>query len=347
MTLSPRHRTVLAVAIAALLVAVVVWAVGKSRGEAAAEADRERPVTTPQRVFSEDGQTILRIDAATLARSGIATAPLAASDGSITIPVFASVLDTSRLTDLVNNWAVANAQLAAADARARASQASVNRTRLLYADDQNASLAQLQAAEAGYAADRAGANAARVQSQTAAASLRQEFGPALSPGSSLAAAIVARRAMLLQVELPDSNGGAPRTIAIEADGGVRVLARYLGPAARADPRVPGRGAYYVVPASSGLVPGMNVTAQFVTGGGAGGAIVPATAIVRWQGRDWIYRGRSDGAFVRTPIATDQRNSAGDAIVVAPAAGSVVATRGAQLLLSEELRAQAPAQGDGD
>lgn len=347
MTLSSRYRTVLAAAIAALFIVLAVWAIGRSRGEAAAEADRERPVATPQRVFSDAGQTILRIDAATLARSGIAATPLAASDGAITIPVFASVLDTSRLTDLVNGWAVATAQLATAEARVRASEANVNRTRLLYADDRNASLAQLQAAQAGYAADRAGANAARIQSRTARASVRQEFGPALSPGSALAAAMVARRILLLQVELPASTANAPRTIAVESDGGVRALARYIGPAARADPRVPGRGAYYVVPASSGLVPGMNVTAQLVTSGGAGGAIVPATAIVRWQGHDWIYRRRPDGAFMRVAIVSNRRNSAGDAIVVAPAPGTLVATRGAQLLLSEELRAQAPAQGDGD
>lgn len=347
MTISPRLRIVLAVAIAALLIAAAVWAVGRSRGEAAAEADRERPVPTPQRVFSDGGQTILRIDAATLARSGIATTPLATSDGATTIPIFASVLDMTRLTDLVNGWAVANAQLAAAEARARASQASANRTRLLYADDQNASLAQLQAAQATYAADRAVANAARAQSHTALASARLEFGSALSPGSALAAAIVARRTMLLQIALPALLRNAPRTIAVEADGGIRAVARYIGPAARADPRVPGRGAYYAVPASSGLVPGMNVTAQLVAGGEGGGAVVPAAAIVSWQGQDWIYRRRPDGAFVRVSIATDRRDPAGNAIVANPPPGTPVATRGAQLLLSEELRAQAPAQGDGD
>ncbi len=347
MTISPRLRIVLAVAIAALLIAAAVWAVGRSRGEAAAEADRERPVATPQRVFSDAGQTILRIDAATLARSGISTTPLAASDGATTTPVFASVLDTTRLTDLVNGWAVANAQLAAAEARVRASQASVQRTGLLYADDRNASLAQLQAAQATYAADQAGADAARTQSQTALASVRQEFGQALSPGSALAAAIVARRTMLLQIALPASIANAPRMITVDADGGIRAVARYIGPAARADSRVPGRGAYFAVPASSGLVPGMNVAAQLTTSGGPGGAIVPASAIVSWQGQDWIYRRRPDGAFVRVAIATDRRDPAGNAIVVAPAPGTLVATRGAQLLLSEELRAQAPAQGDGD
>lgn len=345
MTITPRLRIVLSVAIAALLITTTVWAVGRSRGAAVAEADRERPVATPQRVFTDDGQTILRIDAATLARSGIATAPLTADTGATAVPVFASVLDTTRLTDLVNGWAVANAQLAAADARARASQANVARTRLLYADDQNASLAQLEAAQAAYAADRAGANAARAQAQTIIASVRQEFGPALLPGSALVAGIVARRTMLLQVALPASAGPAPPTIAIDADGGIRATARLIGAAARADPRVPGRGAYYAVPAASGLVPGMNVTAQLRTGGNRAGAIVPATAIVSWQGRDWVYRRRPDRAFVRMAITADRRDPAGDAIVADPPAGTVVATKGAQLLLSEELRGQAPAESD--
>lgn len=346
MTITPRLRMIFAVVIGVGLVVAAIWAIGAARSEAGDEAARERPAATPQRVFTDDGQAILRIDAATLARSGIVTAPLAASNAATTVPVFATVVDTTRLTDLANAWAVGAAQVSAARARANASKASLERTRLLYADAQNASLAQLQAAQATYAADRAGADAAQAQAATALASARQEFGPTLKPGSALVDAIVSRRSLLLQVALPDA-GAPPPTLVIEGDGGVHAPARLIGAAARADPRVPGRGVYYVVDGSSGLVPGMSVTAQLTTGGHIQGATVPASAIVSWQGRNWIYSRRSDGAFVRVPVSTDERDQTGNYIVHDLAPGTPVVTRGAQLLLSEELKGQTPAESDGD
>ncbi|MDE1915878.1 MAG: hypothetical protein KGH96_07235 [Sphingomonadales bacterium] len=347
MTIAPKFRIILAIVAAVLLISAAAWAVREARGEAEAEAERERPVATPQRVFTDHGQTVLRIDAATLARSGIVAAPLAASDAAPTTPMFASVVDTARLTDLANAWAVGTAQVSAARARAGASKAGLERTRRLYADAQNASLAQLEAARASYAADLASAEAAEAQAATTIASARQEFGSALTPGSALVASIVARRAMLLQVALPTDASAPSPTIAIVGDGGIRASARLVGAAARAEPRVPGRGAYYVVTGSSGLVPGMNVTALLPSSGSAGGATVPAGAVVNWQGKAWIYRRRQDGAFVRTVIATDLHDAAGNYIVRDPVAGTVVATQGAQLLLSEELRSQAPIESDGD
>lgn len=347
MTITPRLRMILAVVIGVGLIVAAIWAIGAARSEAGDEAARERPAATPQRVFTDDGQTILRIDPATLARSGIVTTRLAASDGAATVQVFATVVDTARLTDLANAWAVGAAQLSAARARANVSKTSLARTRLLYADAQNASLAQLQAAEATYAADQAGANAAQAQATTALASARQEFGPALTPGSALVDAIVSRRSLLLQVALPPDAGAPPPTLIVEGDGGVRTSARLIGAAARADPRVPGRGAYYIVPGSSGLVQGMSVTAQLATGSAAQGTTVPASAVVSWQGRSWIYRRRGDGAFTRVAISTDQRDGAGNYIVHDLPPGTPIATQGAQLLLSEELKSQTPVESDGD
>ncbi len=347
MTIAHRLRIPLAVIAAIVLIAVAVWAVGAARTEAGAEADRERPVPTPQRVFTDHGQTVLRIDAATLTRSGIVTTNLAAGSSASAASVFATVVDTTRLTDLANLWTIGAAQADAARARAAASNASLARTRLLYADSQNASLAQLQAAQATYAADRAGADAARAQASAPVVSARQEFGPALTPGSALVAAIVARRTLLLQVALPPDAGAPPQTLMVEGDGGLRATARLIGAAAKTDPRVPGRGAYYSVPASSGLVPGMNVTAQLAAGGNSPTVTAPASAVVNWQGKAWIYRRCGDGALVRVGVVTDQRDAAGNYLLRDLAPNTPVVTQGAQLLLSEELRSQAPVESDGD
>jgi len=331
----------IAVAAGIVLIAAAMLAMGMARE--AADTDRDQPAAAaPQRVSVENGETVLRIDRETLARSGIVATPLAAVTGGATVPVFASVVDVARLTDLASASAIGTAQLAAARARAQASGAALARSRLLHADAQNISLAQLQAAEAGYQADKAGVEAAQAQAATALASARQEYGPALLPGGALVAAIVSRRSLLVQVALPADMGAPPSTLAIEGDGGVRAAARLVGPAARTDPRVPGRSVYYVVPASSGLVPGMSVTASLPVADTGRSAAVPEAAIVNWLGRPWVYRRRADGAFVRAALSTDRRDAQGDFIVRDLPPGAMIVTHGAQLLLSEELRGQAPA-----
>ncbi|GHH19832.1 hypothetical protein GCM10008023_27030 [Sphingomonas glacialis] len=347
MTMPPRLRLILAAVVITVLIGIAFWAVGEVRVEAGREAERERPVATPQRVFTENGQRIVKLDVATMARSGIVGTRVEASDTAGTsVPTFASIVDTARLTDLASAWAVGQAQTEAARARAEASRASYERTRLLYADAQNASLAQVQAAQAAYAADRAGVSAAEAQANTSRASARQEFGPNLGLGSALVRALIERRALLLQAALPPAAASAPSTLSVEGDG-VRANARLLGPAARADPRVPGRGVYYVVDGSSGLVPGMNVTVQLPVAGGRGGVAIPASAVVSWQGKSWVYLRKADGAFLRTEIATGQHDAGGNIRVDSIVVGSFVVTQGAQLLLSEELRSDAPAESDGD
>lgn len=69
-----------------------------------------------------------------------------------------------------------------------------------------------------------------------------------------------------------------------------------------------------------------------------GAVIPADAIVWWQDRAWIYRRSSPDAFTRVPISTNQPASGGYVVPDLPP-GSEIVTRGAQLLLSEEFRAQ--------
>ena len=219
MTMTPRLRLILAAVGAVILLGIAYWAVGEARIEAGREAERERPVATPQRVFNENGQRIVKIDAATMARSGIVATQVVAGDTvGATIPTFASVVDTARLTDLASAWAVGQAQTAAARARVAASRASYERTRLLYADAQNASLAQVQTAQAAYVADRSGVAAAEAQANTSLASARQEFGPNLSLGSALVRALTERRALLLQIALPPTAADAPATLRVDGDG---------------------------------------------------------------------------------------------------------------------------------
>ncbi len=56
--------------------AVAIWGFIEGRQELAKEAQRERPVKTPQRISIEAGEPVITLDAATQAQSGLQTAIL-------------------------------------------------------------------------------------------------------------------------------------------------------------------------------------------------------------------------------------------------------------------------------
>ena len=94
-------------------------------------------------------------------------------------------------------------------------------------------------------------------------------------------------------------------------------------------------------AATGVLPGMNLVALLPSGPAVPGVTVPATAIVWWKNRAWVYRPVGADAFSRTEIPTGLPAPGGGFIVKAadlPNTSEIV-TRGAQLLLSEEFRAQ--------
>jgi hypothetical protein len=87
------------------------------------------------------------------------------------------------------------------------------------------------------------------------------------------------------------------------------------------------------------MPGMNVLAFLPSGMTVEGVTVPAAAIVWWQDRAWVYRRTGANTFTRAEISTDLPAPGGGYMVKTLPKETQIVTRGAQLLLSEEFRAQ--------
>jgi hypothetical protein len=132
-------------ALAALLPLVLVLAACGGAGDS---DDEDKPVSAPPRLSSEHGQTVITLDPATLARSGVGVEPLKHATRAATVTAYGSVLDLTGLAELRGTLAAAAARLAKAQAAAAASQAEFERLRALYADGQNASQKAVQAAAA-------------------------------------------------------------------------------------------------------------------------------------------------------------------------------------------------------
>jgi hypothetical protein len=303
-----------------------------------------------QRVVVVDGATVLKIDVPDQRRSGISTSPVAAASAPEMTEAYAAVVDAGPLLDLSTAEVSARTQLDAARAKLAASRAAHERAKLLFHDDENVSLAQLQAAEAAHHADQAALSAAEAQRKGAEANARLQFGPVLGArlGGPLVQQLVQRQSVLLQVATPPGapTAAPPQVLTLRTAQGVTAQARFISPAVRTDPRVQGVSYYYVAPAAPGLLTGTNLAAQLPTGRLLSGALVPASATVVWQGQTWVYRRTGSETFRREPIAT-AAPTRGGYIVGSLRPGAQVVTAGAQLLLSEETRPAGGGEGDED
>jgi hypothetical protein len=153
---------------------------------------------------------------------------------------------------------------------------------------------------------------------------------------------------LVRVAWFDPDGGPPPARLSVGPGStaatVRVPARLVGPAPEADPIT--RRAAYLYRADRawpGAAPGTPVVAYAPAPAGAGapggGAFVPDSAVVQWEGLAWAYRAHGADRFERVRVATDHPNSGGWIVQGPLAAGDSVVVRGAEELLSEEFRAR--------
>jgi hypothetical protein len=325
--------------------ALMGWGFLAGRNEAAIEAERERAIKVPIRVSSENGEPVITLDADTQQRSGIETAALPSAPHQEELRAYGMVLDVARLTELSNNYANAKAQVQTAQAKLAMSKPAFERAQKLFSEPHVVSQAQLQAAEAAFGTDQASLAAAEAQVRALTATAYQEWGSVLGKSlvdeSPMITRLIERQNFLVQITLPPGVilPVPPATASIEAGKAARAKITFVSPATRIDPKIQGVSFFYTAAAESGVLPGMNVLAFLPSGRSIEGVTVPASAIVWWQGRAWVYRRTGRDTFIRVEIATDLLAPGGGYFVKDVPKDAEIVTRGAQLLLSEEFRAQ--------
>jgi hypothetical protein len=241
------------------------------------------------------------------------------------------------------------AQNQSAQAKLVASKAAFERAQDLL-KSRSMALAQLQAAEAAFGVDEAALATAQAQVKTIRATAFEEFGPvigkALVEDDALIRRLIEREAFLIQITLqPGMSIDPPPTATVQLGGVPRVEVRFLSVASQADPKIQGFSFYYVADGESRLL----------CSGCAAGRREP-----RWRGCSG-FRNRVVGRSrlglsthrcrnLQTPSDPNRspRNRCGErrrAGRSVPAFPPDFVTRGAQALLSEELRAQIQVGGN--
>lgn len=337
-------------AIIALLGATIALrTIARPRPDPPDQDDEEEAIKTPSHVSSQNGQVVIRLSSKTqsLVRISTAPLPLAREQQQMTAP--AVVIPVQDLVSLVTTYAAGQATLRKAENDLGVSRREYERLKNLFTNQQNASAKTYQAAEGLFQNDQTDVAAARQSLELQAATLRQNWGETVAKwateGSANLQRVLNRQEVLVQVTWPSGKlSNAPVTISLERPDQRRAAATFVSSFPRVDPRIQGPTFLYRTPAGGLLAPGMNLIAYLSFGPRLGGVVVPASAVVWWQGEAWVYEQTAAGEFIRRAVPTDQPVAGGFFVAKGISPGEKIVLTGAQELLSEEFRSQIQPEG---
>jgi len=307
----------------------------EAKTEAKADGKKETPAE-PRLSRDTNGNVVIKIEDEVQKRSGIKAESLAATRLVPELKAYGRVLDPAPLASLL-------IELATAQAASSASSNELTRLKTLSASG-NASARAVQAAEAAALHDQLTTESARDR-------LTLSWGREIAGQSDLPAFIQSLTTLdtvLVRVDLPGSQrlGGPPEAARVVSLSGNSTDAQMLGAALSVDPQTQGQGFMLQVKTNqSRFLPGQAVTGYLkVPGEPLNGVIVPRDAVIRAEGRSWIYVATDDDHFVRKEINLDHPTENGWFVMNGVTANDHVATVGAQSIYSEETK---PAGGPDD
>jgi hypothetical protein len=329
-----RRRTIATLIAVAVLATAALGRVSSPR----ADEEEEKPITSGAARISRDpaGHVFIVIRPAVQKEIGLTIETLKRAVRPIEAEAYGFVLDPAPLSTL-------NSDLVSARAALDASRAQYRRTRRLYAEQKNASLRDLQSAQAAYLGNRA-----RVE--TLEHQVSDRWGREIAQMNSrargeLVRALIDRREAIARVTAPVGVAldSAPHRATVVVLGHeaepLDARAVYSAPAVVAT--MQGQAFLLLMATRKFPVrPGIAVTAHIpASGGSEQGVMVPRSAVVRYAGGEWVYCELDGDRFVRREIVPAEITRTGYFVTKSLTPGMRVVAAGAQALLSEELKAQ--------
>lgn len=351
------RKLALIIGIQAFLIVMLFWVLvfyGKDEYEASTH-DAEDTIEAPNRVSAKQGLAVITVNAATQAQSDITASVLKTSTHQGGISSYGNVIGLDALIEPRSRYLAAKADAQVLSTSLAHNKNEFSRLRELNLDDKNISDKVLATALADTKSDEAKVLAAESSANNIADSMRQAWGDALTklatekiPGS-LFQNLIDYQEVLIQITLPfdapepTANSHVmiaptPTTASSHA-----VTASYLSKSPMSNTTVQGK-TYFYHASTTALRAGMQVKVLSLNSAHkVAGVVIPATAVVWYGGKPWVYRKIGDTQFSRLPINTNtevdngwfyQSSLKGDLT-----SGDQVVTSGAQLLLSEEFKSQ--------
>ena len=321
---------VLGILVGLVLGVIGAWLVLHHREEKGEEKKESKEESRVQ--HNTNGETFLKLDKETQERCGLKVAPLEAVQTNPQLKAFGRVLDPSLLaTQLVD--------ISTAKATLEASRKEYDRVKLLHSQNQNVSARSLEMAEAAVKRDE-------ILVVAAQAKLRLAWGKAIADRKDLpefVESLVGLRAALARIDLPLSEPmtALPESARIAPINAEQNLtdAKFLRLATSADPQVQGQGFIFLVETNS-FLPGAALVAYLsLPGTPKKGVLVPASALLRYEGEVFVYLQKAEDKFEREQVKLDLPLKNGWLVTSELEPGEKVVVTGAQQLLSEELKSR--------
>jgi len=287
----------------------------------------DKPADAPEQAEAP-AKAGVTVDAETQERIGLKIETPAPAQWQPEMKGFGRVIDPATLTAGV-------ADLESARAAAQASSQDLERQKTLAAQD-NASARTLEAA-------RATATHDQLAFEAALAKFKLDWGSALTEGSDHAKIIsdvVNGTVALVRIDLPpgETLPSAPASARIVAltDEIKSVTGDFCGATDGVDPQTQSQSFFFLVK-SQPLTLGAAVTGFLkIAGDPVSGVTVPASAVLRHEGKGWVYVQTETNQFLRTEIPLDRQRDNGWFVSENLSATNRVVVTGAQTVLSAEL-----------
>src|SRR6266542_3830258 len=279
----------LALEMAGLLTACSRNGEGKDSGEKNGEPSRVQR--------GAHGEIVVTLDEPTQKRIGLVAETPAPSQWQPEVRAYGRVLDPAPLAALA-------AEFDSGRAAAEASRQEYERLKVL-AEQSNASTRALQAAEANARRDQVFVESTR-------AKVALGWGKAVTEQNDLSAfarSLALGEAALVRLDLPagqtlKTSPPSARLVSL-ADEHHPLSAEFFDAATSVDPQTQGQGFLFLARGKI-FAPGTAVTGYLrVPGDPSSGVIVPQAAVLRHEGKAWVYVQTGDSGFVRREITLDR------------------------------------------
>lgn len=312
--------------------------------------DDEKP---SHEIQKDTGQSVVRLDTEAQKLSGIETIRLKPASHHAEFTAYGKAINIHPLLALRNRYLLALTERSSARAKFRQAEQNINRQQDLYRDGVS-SKRSLQEQQAQWQSYKAQVDATDFQGKAIIDEALINWGKeltdwAMSNDSNKFGDFLSGRQTLLQITLP-TNKHLPdtiQTIYIEATGNRSKAhkAELISMATRTETVAQGES-YYFQTSDKNIITGMNVTAwipeqnEQMTG-----VIIPKSALIWYMDQAFVYLKSAEDTFRRRNIDHYSASAEGYFIPDAIKPGEQVVTKGAQMLLSEELRRQIPKEDD--
>jgi len=302
-----------------------------SRAEKAAEGSEEKPVESRQFVTTNSaGQTVVKLNDEEQKKYGIQTTNLSEIVKENQFYAFGSVLDVSPLVGYLTDLKTAHINLDLA-------KRTFARMKRLYETGKNASLKDVENAEAEVIK----------QEETIRGILNKiaiQWGEEIAANKDIESFLrqfIEHKQCLIRVDLlpGQSLENPPKSVKISlVDEKKSYEGEYFAAPKVVEAGNISRSFIYLVKDGS-LPVGMKVKAVFDLGSKIKGLFLPESATVRAYGSLWVYKKSNPDEFLRIPIKPESPVDGGWIITDSVKPSELIVVKGAQMLLSEELKSQ--------